>query len=548
MTSGFFSRRGIGFRVFLALVSGGLLTLAFPPADVRWVAFVAVVPLLLALRGATGPAGAVTGLAFGLSYFGILLLWIAEAGWIAWGALLVLQVVFAVAFGWLGAWLARGGVAGRVVGAPLLFAALEIARAHVPLGGFAWGSLGASQHGGGPLLPLARAGGMWSITLALVVINALLAESITSSKRSRRSVAFVVAAAIAVAPAFLPLGAAIAAGRLDVAVVQGNVPEDHFSGIARGRVGPEDQVILRNHVALTETLVAAPPDLVVWPENALDRDPFTNPDVGQEVARILSRVGRPALVGAILDAPDGRFSNSNVLFSGDGTTVLDRYDKIHLVPFGEYVPWAWTRRLVRDLDRVPTDGVPGTAAHVLRTGSVRIGAVVCFESSYPDLVRRFVRNGAEVIVVTTNNATFGRSALARQHLAQSQMRAVETGRSVVHAAISGISAIIGPDGGVLAHADLFRPAIVRRNVTLASGLTPYARHGNSIDLGLAGGGALAAFAALILGLVRRRAAVLLPFGEDETGDDRFWAGEPVAASPADVAPAAQETDTAAESP
>jgi apolipoprotein N-acyltransferase len=527
----FFARRRLRFRLALGLASGGLLTLAFPPVDVRWIAFAAMVPLLLAFRGATGRAGALIGFAFGLAFFGILFLWASEAGWIAWAGLLVSQIPFLIVFGWLGAWLARGGFGGRIAGLPLLYTGLEIARAHTPFQGFAWGSLGSTQHSGLPLLPLARAGGMWSVTLAVVAINALLAETLTSVKQVGRTVAFVTAAAVAIAPAFLPIGAAGASGRLDVAVVQGNVPEGHFSGIARGRVGPEDQTILRNHVTLTETLAAVPPDLIIWPENALDRDPFTNAEVGAEVTRAFALVGRPALIGAILDGPNGRFTNSNLLFSGDGTTLLGRYDKIHLVPFGEYVPWSWTRRVVRDLDQVPTDGIPGKAARVLRAGQARIGAVICFESSYPDLVRRFVRNGAEVIVVSTNNATFGRSPLARQHLAQSQMRAVEMGRSVVHAAISGISAVIGPEGRVLVRAGLFRPAIVRRDVTLASGETPYARYGDRIDLGLAGGGALAALAALILGLVRRRPGTVLSFAEDEGADEQFWAGAPVTATP-----------------
>jgi apolipoprotein N-acyltransferase len=420
-------------------------------------------------------------------------------------------------------------VLGRLIGWPLLFTGAEIARAHVPLGGFSWGSLGASQHAGAPLLPLARVGGMWSVTLALVLVNALVAEAIAARRRFGRTLALVAAASAAVAPTALPLGAAGASGRtLDVAVVQGNVPIGHFTDLVRGRVGPEDEVILDNHITLSKTLSSHPPDLAIWPENALDRDPVANPDVGEKLSAAVAGIGRPVLVGAILDAPDGRYTNTNLLYAGDGVTLMGRYDKIHLVPFGEYVPWGWARRVVRELDQVPADGVAGRAARVLETGSARIGAVICFESSYPDLVRRFVRNGAEVIVVSTNNATFQRSPLARQHLAQSQMRAVEEGRTVVHAAISGISAIIGPDGEIHSEAGLFRPAIIRESVPLASGLTPYTRHGEAIDRGLGLGGAATTLLGLGLGLLRRRRPSAPPVTEadDDDEDSSFWTGAP----------------------
>ncbi|MGH2831040.1 MAG: apolipoprotein N-acyltransferase, partial [Actinomycetota bacterium] len=332
-----------------------------------------------------------------------------------------------------------------------------------------------------------------------------------------RTLAAASALGIAAAPAALPLGAVRDAAALDVAIVQGNVPRGYFEGLRRGRAGPEDEVIIANHVRLTETLSGDPPDLVIWPENALDRDPFTDQVARDGVDVALGLTRTPLLVGAILDGPrPNTFYNANLLFSPDGT-VLGRYDKVRLVPFGEYVPWSWARRVVPSLEQVPTDGVPGRGPVVMDLPSGdRFGTVICFESSYPHLSRELARRGAEMIVVSTNTATFERSPLARQHLALSRMRAVETGRPVVHAGIAGISAVIRPDGRIVRRAGLFVPAIVREPVLLATGRTPYVEHGEVTDtaLGIAAG-ACAAAAALIAW--RRR-----PGGDIDEEDEVFW--------------------------
>lgn len=512
-------------RVPAALAAGLLATLAFPPLDRGAFAFVALVPLLVALRGASARDGAVAGAAFGLAFMGVLAGWLSLVGWIAWAALVFAQTLFYAAFGALAALAGRRGAWLRVLAWPLLYAGVELARARYPLGGFAWGLLGTSQHAGGPLLPLARLGGVIAITVALVAVNALLAEAVADRRRRRALPALAVAAAIGVAPAALPLGAVAGAGSLDVAVVQGNVPRGVFTDLRRGRGGPEDEVIIDNHLRLTRTLAAQPPDLVVWPENALDRDPFNDPVAHDAVAEALRLTGAPLLVGAIVDGPDPKhFYNSNLYFEPDGA-LAGRYDKLHLVPFGEYVPWSWARRVVPALEQVPTDGIPGRVPVVFdHAAGVRIGAVICFESSYPWLVRRFVRAGAEILVVSTNNATFGRSPLARQHLALSRLRAVETGRPVVHAAISGISAVIRPDGRIVREAGLFLPAVVRERVQAATGRTPYVAYGDWIDAGYGIGAAIAAVAACALAV--RRRAPRVPVGPaapaDDAEPDEFW--------------------------
>jgi len=227
----------------------------------------------------------------------------------------------------------------------------------------------------------------------------------------------------------------------------------------------------------------------VWPENSFDRDPRTDLEMFAPVIATLAHIGSPLLAGAILD--DGaRWRNSNLLIDPSTGAIIERYDKVHLVPFGEYVPYRFFRSIVPALDReLPTNGIAGRRLVVFHVGGANVGTLICFESTYPELARSLVRDGGQMLIVTTNDASFGTSPAARQHLAATQMRAVELGRTVVQSAIAGISAIIQPDGTITSERGLFRAALMRARVKLASGQTPYARYGSDIEIGI-GAGAL----------------------------------------------------------
>jgi len=240
--------------------------------------------------------------------------------------------------------------------------------------------------------------------------------------------------------------------------------------------------------------------LIVWAENSLDRDPRTNPEIFQPIVGELRAVGAPLLAGAILDE-GARFTNSTILVTPEGE-ITQRYDKQHLVPFGEYVPIGFFRRLVPALDReLPTNGRAGTQPVLFTVAGARIGTAICFESTYPEVARGLVRAGAQLLVVNTNDASFGTSPASRQHLAMAQMRAIEFGRTVVQAAIAGPSAIIHADGRIEQRTGLFRPAVVRARVPLASGRSLYARAGGVLEMLYL----LAAAAAAAWAFVRRRA-------------------------------------------
>ncbi len=172
--------------------------------------------------------------------------------------------------------------------------------------------------------------------------------------------------------------------------------------------------------------------------------------------RAIAAVGAPTLVGAVLDDPDGTQHTSAILFDGSGQ-LAGRYDKVHLVPFGEYVPWRDELSWISAIQQIPVDRTPGERVHTLSTaGLPAFGTPICFENSFPELTRAFVRDGAGFLVVPVNNASYGTTAASAQHLQMSRMRAVEDGRWVVDAAVSGISAFVDPTGRIVSQVGLFR--------------------------------------------------------------------------------------------
>ncbi len=518
-------------RVAAALLTGVALALAFPGADLGSVAFVALVPLLLAVETA-GPrrAGALGYLA-GLTFFGLHLAWIeaflswtGPVAWLAWGALSAVEALFVAAFFALVPATRRLGD-WRVVLLPACWATLELIRAHVPIGGFPWGLLGVSQHHGGPLLPLARVVGVYGLSAVLVAVNLALARALRALGRgfaaqrqphsagvvrSRRWVAPAVAwpllaAAFAVSGLLAPAPPPVSGPPVDVAVVQGNVPGAARS--TRADRGATTEQVFANHVRDTEALAnrAGPrPQLIIWGEGAVDDDPFADADRLTRIAQAASAVGAPLLVGASDNVGTDHLATDALLFSPDGR-LRDRYRKRRLVPFGEYVPWGGFLGVLIPATRegVPTDKVPGRSLATMTAPgvAVRFGTLICWESTYAEDARTLARDGAGFLVVITNNASFGVSAGSPQHLAAGQLRAVEEGRTVVRAAVSGPSAVITPDGVAHQRTGLYTETTIRAQVAPRSGLTLYARFGRLFEAALY---LLAALTVAAVGLLQFR--------------------------------------------
>jgi len=371
---------------------------------------------------------------------------------------------------------------------PFVWLAVEFARDRWPFGGIPWGRVAFGQ-AGGPLLPWAAVGGAPLLTFAVVLAGAALGGAAVVAVRRSGPSRPIVAACAAVAVFLLaggglvptPTGGDSARGPAEVVVaaIQGNVPRLGLGEFAQRRV------VTANHEAQTEALAAdvaagtAPrPDLVVWPENASDDDPTTDPIAGAMVDRAVAAIGVPVLVGAVLDGPGpDHVSNAAIVWS-PATGPGERYVKRHLVPFGEYLPFrSLLLKLVHRFSLISKDFAPGHRPGVLQVGPARIADVICFEVADDGVVRDAVSGGGRLLVVQTNNATYehrgddGRGGETAQQLEISRLRAVEHGRAVVVVATSGVSAIIRADGRVLARTGVFVPARLVATVPLRDGTT-----------------------------------------------------------------------------
>ncbi len=470
------TRSSLLLRCALTLAAGLVTSLAFPPLGWWPLALVGLVPLLLVLTDSTARRGALFGLCFGFGMYGASLYWVLLFGELAWTALIILSAASVALFGFIVPVITRPD---RAVRNALVVAAawtlIDWIRGAWPLGGLTWTALGISQVSNRSLLPLASVTAVWGVTFVVVFVNAAVAAASTRQGSGGHRYALVVtAAALVLAPALLPTsmppGPAVT-----IAVVQIDVRvPDTVSTVA------EDLIVARRNIELHRSLLrdAAKPDLVVWGEGALDPAALVDPATVQMVQRAIAAVGVPTTVGAVVNDPDGSQHTSVLAFDANGALV-DRYDKVHLVPFGEYVPWRRRLEWLDAIGQIPVDRVPGEQIHPIAQPPLPpYGTPICFENSFPSITRSFVRDGARFVVVPVNNASYLFTAAAEQHLQMSQMRAVETGRWVVDAGVAGISAFIDSDGAVVSRTQLFATGILRGQVLASTAQTPYVRYGD----------------------------------------------------------------------
>ena len=397
------------------------------------------------------------------------------------GAVAIVPLVLVQALYWAAAGAIVGGLGRLGVRSPLVVAAAwtlaEAMRGAWPLGGLAWGEVGTALAPFGPARALAPWGSVLLVSFVVVAVDAGLAALLHPTARGpqgsgvRRHAATVLVAVIllsSIGVAFRPRTAS--AGTMRVATLQGNDLDRRLT-----QQESDEGILTRKHLDLAATL-RGHYDLIVFPESALMSDPETDPILRGEIVAIARRHDAYVLVNVIERGPRSLVRNTDRLYAPTGRLV-GRYSKRHLVPFGEYVPWRAHLGFISAIQQVPEDMTPGRDSSVLQVGDVRIGALICFESVFPHLVRETVREGAEVLVVSTNNRSYRRSGNSAQHVQSGRMRAAETGRALVQAAISGISAVIDPEGRVEQHTRLFEPAVITARVPIRTGETPYVRYG-----------------------------------------------------------------------
>ena len=479
-------------RLVAAVLSGLLLAAAFPPLDLGPLALVALVPLLWAWRGAGPGAGALYGGAAGIAFFGVLVEWSRYFGVVAVVPFVLFLSTWWVLAGAVVGWLGRRALTGAPIVAAV-WVLVEAGRGRVPFGGFPWGDVGYAFHDWGAARAVAGWGGIALVSWMAVTVNGLVLDAGLGWWRSRRpdsaprpgravvwSLGGVLAVLAVAAVAAATLPDLTPTGRFEVAMVQGNdrnrdpTPEEI-----------RDRYIVRNHLRLAGG-ISARVDLIVLPESSLDADPRRDAYLDVALSALAADHDADVLAGGNTPAPHGRLFNTVFHYlpepadpkepTGTGRTA-ELYSKRHLVPFGEYVPWRAALSFIEELQQVPTDYEPGPGPTVFAIGDHRVGALICFESAFPSLSRQYARRGADALVVLTNNRSYRRSANSAQHLAMGQFRAAETGRPLLQAAISGITAVVDHTGRVREETRLFEPGVLVGEVMTYQGRTPYTMAG-----------------------------------------------------------------------
>jgi len=468
-------------RLFVSILgsvlSALLLWLAFPPVDWGWLAWFALVPLMLALRSLSRPRqGCLIGLVWGACFYGMLLWWMQQfvhrwtgsfwLGLAAWGALVLSQTLFAGAFGWIYTLVNRfaRGSALPVAWTAGLWVAIEWLRG-AGAWGFLWGQLAVSQHRN--LLPLQSVEllGVWGLSAWLVVVNASVAEAVVQRKM-RPLLGAVELSALLLLFGWWRLSLPSAPERLTALVVQPSVDTTR-----QWDETMQQQVKSSLSLAL-ESAVREKVNMVLFPESLVpDATAYPFSDlIRQATARSVT-----VLIGTF-DEEYGRSYNTVTAFLPDGGA--ETYRKQHLVPWGEYVPFRRWTPWVEHFGVVSADVSPGKRLVLLTPW--RIGTPICFESTLPRISCEMVRQGARLLCVVTNDTWFGRSPAAEQHLAFCALRAVETRRWVLRSATTGISAVFDAQGRCLHRAELFTEAQLRADgVELRQERTLYVRLGDS---------------------------------------------------------------------
>lgn len=454
-------------RYLLTIASGAISYFAYPSPAFWPAIFVSVLGLYLSLRGLT------FWKAFGVGFVGGTAYYVAQIYWISQylgprplvGLAAIEALIFAVGAGFI-------ALATRRLSTPwqlalvvaILWNAREWVATHFPYGGFPWSRIAMSQSNS-PLAFWVAIGGFGLLTFVIVFVTIYCFE--LGSKKSPRR--FQLAAVSLIGLFLVPVGiSAIPVatdGTMKIAAVQGNAKAGLFANVKRG-------TILKNHLDATEKLLASKEtfDLVVWPENASDYNPDDFSDVKALLENLVdTKLNTPFIFGTITNSGEEYFNSSKLYVPGRGE--VDQYDKKRPVPFGEYVPdREFFYQIAPDLIGMISRGYSfGTRDGIFEVSGVKTGILICFEEAIDEVPRELVEQDARVIIAQTNNADFGKSDESAQQLGIGRLRAIETGRAIVHVSTVGPSAIIGPKGELIDTSEAYVADFVNAEVPLVSG-------------------------------------------------------------------------------
>jgi apolipoprotein N-acyltransferase len=479
--------------MFLASISGVLLFLGFPQFNLYPLSWIALAPLLIALRDKNAMSSFHLGLLTGFIYFVGTIYWVYHSMHFYGGLPLLLSILlmlllsfsqalytslFAVLFGFL----AKKPKLPAVLSAPLLWVTLEYIRTYT-IFSFPWSSLGYSQYKFLSFIQIADITGIYGISFLVAASSGIIYDVIVylSGKRGR-SVTFRWHQTLGICMFVLVIILSLYYGReklkeskqgasFRASVIQSNIDQGKKWDLKF------QQEVIDTHKRLSIKALQDSPDIIIWPESAV---PFIfnyDKTLAKETVAFQRQLGTYLLFGSVMAKDKSKLSNSAVLLSPEGDTV-SVYDKMHLVPYGEYVPLKDLFPFVSKMVTAIGDFAPGQETTVMKTTFARIGNLICYEIIFPGLVRKFVDKGANVLVTITNDAWFGRTFAPYQHFSMAVFRAIENRVPVVRAANTGISGFIDSKGRILNKSNIFIETVLTEEITVGIKKSFYTKYGD----------------------------------------------------------------------
>jgi len=413
------------------IVSPLLLIFSFPNFNLSFLAYIGFIPLFLAIENKSLKKIFFISCAAGFIFYLGGLYWLYHVTVIG---MIIACLYLAVYFGIFGIAISRFGI----LSAPVVWVILEYIQANVSVMGFGWLSLGYSQYKNLPLIQIADFSGVYGVSFMIMMVNVAIYRIFKKSFREIIIAVLVLIAAFGYG--MMRINERGYGNDVKISVIQGNIAQEL-------KWDPQAQdMIIEKYTALTKMAALESADLIVWPETSFPGFFEIDEDMTEKVLALAKEIKTPLLIGVNTEK-DGRYFNSAALISSEGS-MTDRYDKIHLVPFGEYVPLsnkfpALHKLILGELGEF----TPGKNFKIFKF-KADFGVLICFEDIFPEISRKFVDGGAKFLVVITNDAWYGKSGAAFQHAANSVFRAIENRVPVVRCANTGISCFIDSKGRI----------------------------------------------------------------------------------------------------